>query len=247
MSQPRICALIPTYNNPATLARVVEKVRAYLPDVIVVDDGSDAEARKVAEELASAGLALVHFRERNGGKGAAVKTGFGIAKERGFTHALQIDADGQHDVGDIPTMLEAVRQQPEAAVLGQPQFDDSAPLGRLMARQITVQLCRLEAWSRGIGDPMCGFRIYPLAASLAADAKGDAMDFDPEIAVRLSWAKVPLLHVPTRVRYISKADGGVSHYHLFRDTALIGWMHVRLCTIGFFLLLGWPLRALSRS
>src|SRR5579859_2179634 len=101
MDRPfRVCALVPTYNNPATLRGVVEGVRPYVDDVVVVDDGSAPEGRGVVEALASETLARAVFRERNGGKGAAVKTGFVVAKGIGCTHAVQIDADGQHAIGD---------------------------------------------------------------------------------------------------------------------------------------------------
>ena len=82
----------------------------------LVDDGSGPEARAVMEVMARAGLAHVHRRAENGGKGAAVKDGFRVARALGFTHAVQIDADGQHDLGDLPRFLEAVRAEPAALV-----------------------------------------------------------------------------------------------------------------------------------
>lgn len=242
----KTCAVIPTYDNPDTLERVVREVRAHLPDVVVVDDGSGPAARAVAERLAALGLATVVHRAQNGGKGAAVKTGLEKAHALGFSHALQIDADGQHAIDDIPRMLEASREAPDALVLGQPIFDASAPASRRIGRKISVFWCAVETLSLRVGDPLCGFRVYPVAAALAARARGNAMDFDPEIAVRLAWAGHPIRHVRTKVRYLPREEGGVSHFRAGRDTWLISAMHTMLCTIGFFRLLAWPVRRLAR-
>jgi glycosyltransferase involved in cell wall biosynthesis len=224
----RPCVLVPTYNNPATLRDVVLRVREHLADVVVVDDGSGPEARAVCEKLAAEGLARVHHRARNGGKGAAVKDGFREARGLGFSHALQVDADGQHAIDDIPRLLDAARARPDALVLGQPIFDASAPKARRYGREITRFWTSVEAGGPVIGDPMCGFRVYPLDAAIASATRGDAMDFDPEIAVRMVWLGVPVVHVATRVRYIPRAEGGVSHFRMVRDNALISWMHTRL-------------------
>lgn len=228
MSAFRPCGLVPTYDNPATVRGVVTRLRAHLDDVLVVDDGSGPEAREVLEALAREGLARVHHRAHNGGKGAAVKTGLALARGLGFTHALQVDADGQHDLDDVPRLLDAARARPEALVLGAPVFDESAPRSRLRARQITIFWTNFEAGAGVITDPMCGFRVYPVEAALAAGARGDAMDFDPEVAVKMVWGGAPVVNVPTRVRYVLRAEGGVSHFRLVRDNALISWMHTRL-------------------
>jgi glycosyltransferase involved in cell wall biosynthesis len=243
----RICAIIPTYDNPATVAGVVESVRKHVPHVILVDDGSGPEARAVAEDLAARGLAQVVFRAENGGKGAAVKTGLEAAHQAGMTHALQIDADGQHDAADIPRFLEASAKNPEALVLGQPVFDGTAPKSRLWGRQISVFWCMVETWSTKVGDPLCGYRVYPVAAALGAAARGRTMDFDPEIAVRLVWNGVPIAHVSTRVRYLTSDEGGVSHYKGFRDTVRISLMHTSLVVTGLWRLVTSPFRRTLRT
>lgn len=221
----RPCAVIPTYDNPATVRAVVELVRAQLP-VILVDDGSAELGRAVVEAIGAEGLAFVHHRARNGGKGAAVTTGFALAQAQGYTHALQIDADGQHAFEDIPRFLDAARAQPSALILGAPVYDHSAPKGRLIGRQITRFWTNVETYGRVIEDPMCGFRVYPVApASELAPRCGQRMDFDIEIAVRLVWAGLPVVNLPTKVRY---PQGGVSHFNLLRDNLRISWMHSRL-------------------
>ena len=224
----RPCVLIPTYDNPRTIRAVVERVRSYLPDVVVVDDGSAAEGRAEVARLGAEGLAIVVHRPRNGGKGAAVKTGFSAAHERGFTHALQVDADGQHTFEDIPHFLDASRRHPAALVLGAPVFDASAPRGRRWGRKLTQFWTNLETLGGVIADPLCGFRVYPLREAIAADAWGDAMDFDPEIAVRIAWGGTPVLNLQTKVRYLRADEGGVSHFRMGKDNALISWMHTRM-------------------
>lgn len=238
MSEQRLCAIIPTYDNPATLAGVVNAVRPYVDEVIVVDDGSGSAARSAAATLAAQGRAVVHYRDQNGGKGAAVKDGLRIAGERGFTHALQIDADGQHSADDIPALVAASHSAPEALILGEPRFDESAPRSRLVGRKITTFWIGVECGRGVIGDGMCGFRIYPVGEAIAAAARGDRMDFDPEIAVRMVWRGVPVVNVPTRVRYPEAEEGAVSHFHLFWDNVAISKMHsvLMLTKIGRALL-----------
>lgn len=246
----RLCAIIPTYDNPRTLADVVAGVRAHIADIVVVDDGSAEPARRVAEQLATSGACQVVFRERNGGKGAAVKTGLAWAREHQFDYALQIDADLQHDPADIPRLVAGLSAAPGdgpgTLVLAQPVFDASAPKTRLRARKISVFWAMIETLGHKVGDPLCGYRIYPVATALRVAPRSNAMDFDPEIAVRLVWAGAPVVHVPTPVVYRGAEAGGVSHYRGVTDTLLIAAAHVRLCTEGVLRLLSWPVRALIR-
>jgi glycosyltransferase involved in cell wall biosynthesis len=230
MTPFRICALVPTFDNPRTIRPVVERVREYIPDIVVVDDGSAVPARIEIEALDRDGLARVLRRPRNGGKGAAMKDGLRLAAELGFTHCLQIDADGQHDAGDIPRLLEASRTRPDALVLGQPMFDGSAPSLRRRARLISRFLTDLQTGKRVIQDPLCGFRVYPVQQAIGVTGCGDRMDFDIEIAVRMIWQGCPVVNVPTLVRYLTPAEGGVSHFRMVRDNLLISWAHTRLCT-----------------
>ncbi len=243
MNAPRVCAVVPTYNNPRTVRGVVKSIRVHLPHVVVIDDGSDSSGRRVVAALARDGLAEVRQRKYNGGKGAAVKDGFRLAQSLGYTHALQMDADGQHDPDDIPRFLHAATANPDALVLGQPIFDDTAPLLRRKARLISRFLADLQTGGRVIADPLCGFRVYPIAPALRARPGADAMDFDLEIAVRMVWLGCPVVNLPTRVRYLTATQGGVSHFRMISDNLLLGWVHAQLCTEAFLRrLLGRPLR-----
>lgn len=241
MAAFRPCVLIPTYNNPDTIRAVVEHARRYLSDVVVVDDGSDAPGREACAALAEEGLATVEHRAENGGKGAAVKTGFALCKELGFTHAVQADADGQHDLDRIPQFVELARQRPDTLILGNPVYDDTVDKGRYYGRLVTRFWNYIEVLGPTIADSMCGFRVYPIDAALASGTRGDRMNFDVEIPVRMVWNGVPVHNEPVNVRYI---EGGVSHYHAFRDTVRISWTHTLLCIEGCFRLVFWPVRRL---
>jgi glycosyltransferase involved in cell wall biosynthesis len=230
VTSPRFCAVVPTYENPLTIRAVVERIRARVPDVIVVDDGSGPAGREAVAALDRDGLARVVRRERNGGKGAAVRDGFRAAHGLGFTHAIQIDADGQHDLEDLPRFLEAAASDPGALVLGCPVFDASAPASRVRGRLISRFWTDLETGGRTIADPLCGYRVYPLDVAVRAGARADRMGFDAEIAVRMVWLGARVVNVPTRVRYLTAEQGGVSHFRMVRDNAEISWTHARLCT-----------------
>jgi glycosyltransferase involved in cell wall biosynthesis len=170
---------------------------------------------------------LLRF-DQNRGKGAALKAGFRAGAARGWTGAIHLDADGQHDPADVPRFAEAMRKSPEALVLGVPVFDASVPKARLYARQLSRGLVWAACGSRVIPDPLCGFRGMPLAATLAVIdrvASGDHMEFEPEIAVRLVWAGVPVVALPTRVVYL---PGGLSHFSLSRDYPRLASLYLRL-------------------
>jgi polyprenyl-phospho-N-acetylgalactosaminyl synthase len=227
----RCCLLVPTYDNPLTVRAVVEAGREHLADVVVIDDGSGPEGRRACEQIAADGLAHVHHRARNGGKGAAVKTGFEVARARGFTHVLQVDADGQHDLRAIPRFVAHAHRCPDAFVVGYPEYDDSAPPVRRWARKFTRFWVDLEAGRGVIRDSMIGFRVYPLDAVARTPASGNRMDFDIEVAVRLAWSGIPVINEPVHVRYLEAAEGGVSHFQLFWDNARFSWLHSKLMTI----------------
>jgi predicted LPLAT superfamily acyltransferase len=204
---------------------VVARLRARDLPVIVVDDGSDAETARVLDALP--GIELFRL-EKNSGKGAAVARGLREAARRGYTHALQVDADGQHDLDDAPRFLERGRARPEAVVCGEPIYDASAPKSRLYGRLITRFWVWIETGGRARGDAMCGFRLYPVAPTVALLERmrlAAGMSFDIEILVRLVWEGLPVEGLATRVIY---PRDGVSHFRLLRDNARISGTHAKL-------------------
>ena len=223
-------AVIPCYNHPDTIGLMVQAVRDRGLDVVVVDDGSHADCAAVLDALAVAhapALTLVRLAQ-NQGKGGAMMAGLRQALALGFTHALQIDADGQHDVRDIPTFLSLSQAHPQAVICGQPVYDESVPKGRLYGRYATHIWVWINTLSLEIRDSMCGFRVYPLAAVVPlidGVSIGRRMDFDVEILVRLYWRGMGISNLPTRVSYPSD---GVSHFRAWLDNVLISRMHAKL-------------------
>lgn len=234
--------LIPSYNTGARLLPTVEEaLRHWQPVWVVIDGSTDDSARSLTALAAREPALRILHRPRNGGKGAAVLTGVEAALDAGFTHVLVMDSDGQHPATHIESFMTASQRAPEALVLGLPVFGPEVPLERLHGRKLSVGLVHFETFSQAIGDPLFGFRVYPAAALRAALAQTRAargFDFDPEIAVRMVWAGVPTLNVPAPCRYLSKADGGVSHFHYLRDNVKMVWLHTRL--IAQLLLWRWP-------
>ncbi|MBL4847037.1 MAG: glycosyltransferase family 2 protein [Planctomycetes bacterium] len=206
LSEVRACALIPTYDNPATVADVVRRAQAHLP-VIVVDDGSGPVAAEVL-----AGLSGVHLirHARNRGKGAALRTGFDAARRLGFSHAISLDADGQHLPEDLPALLAAARAEPSALILG---VRDLAGSGAGWGSRIGCWLS--NAWLRLAGGPaladtQTGFRVYPLEAIGHLGLRGVRYDLEVEVLARASWEGLALRSRPIQVRYFPREER-VSH------------------------------------
>lgn len=223
------CALIPIYNHKDTIAQTVRALRTLELPVWIVDDGSDGATRTVLDQLVSDMPEVMLLRlPRNQGKGRALTTGLLATREAGYSHALQIDADGQHAVDDVPRFLAEGRAHPRALVCGCPVYDGSVPRARLYGRYVTHVCVWLETLSLAIRDSMCGYRLYPLAATgeeIERAALPARMDFDTEIAVRLVWRGVPVRNLPTRVVY---PENGLSHFRMLRDNLRISAMHTRL-------------------
>ncbi len=226
--------ILPSYNTGPRLTEVVTDVLRHWQPVLVVIDGSTDGSERTLLELSRDNPALTLLTlPRNGGKGAAVLAGATMAREKGFTHALVMDADGQHPAASIAEFMAASQRQPEALVLGRPVFPANIPAERLHGRKLSVGLVHFELLGKGVDDPLFGFRVYPVAALLdvlGPRRGGRRYDFDTEAAVRLGWAGVPPVNVPAPVRYFSRAEGGVSHFHYVRDNLTLVWMHTRLIT-----------------
>jgi glycosyltransferase involved in cell wall biosynthesis len=222
------CIVIPVYNHELAIGAVVDSIRAQGYPIVLVDDGCNAACAQELQRLSALPEVTLRRHAKNRGKGAAVATGMRAARELGFTHAVQIDADGQHTLGDVRAFVEAARAFPDSVICGHPIFDASIPKSRYYGRYLTHALVWLETLSFDIIDSMCGFRVYPLDATLALlDRRrvGQHMDFDTEILVRLYWRNLPTRWIATRVSY---PLDGVSHYRLFFDNVLMASLHARL-------------------
>ncbi|WP_434358622.1 glycosyltransferase family 2 protein [Parasalinivibrio latis] len=228
MSSYAPCFLIPCYNHGSAIGAVVDTLKAFKLPIVIVDDGSDKPTRTALDTLSLQDEVTLHRLEKNQGKGGAVMAGLKQAQILGFTHALQIDADGQHDLTAVPALIEASESHPEALISGRPVYDESVPKSRLYGRYITHFWVTLETWSTTIKDSMCGFRAYPLAQTIKViemSSPGKRMDFDIEIMVRLHWDGCDIRFIDTKVIY---PEDGLSHFDAFKDNVRISKMHSRL-------------------
>ncbi len=225
-----VIVVIPVYNHGKAVGQVVRAVLPHGLPCLLVDDGSEPDCAAVLRELVNQHPGVVHLvrLDSNQGKGGAMVVGLLEALRLGYSHALQIDADGQHDTRDIPTFLALSQAHPKAIIAGCPVYDASVPKGRLYGRYVTHVWVWINTLSFDIRDSMCGFRVYPLAptANLINSVPiGRRMDFDSEIIVRLHWRGVPVINQPTRVTY---PLDGVSHFDMLRDNLRISLMHAKL-------------------
>ncbi len=231
--------VIPSYNpgGPAVV-ETVRAARANWAPVWVVVDGSNDGSVALLNDLAARDPDLqVLVLPENRGKGAAVLHGFEAARAAGYTHALTMDSDGQHPADLIPGFMAASAARPGAMVLGRPVFDASAPLLRVLGRRLSNMWTDLETLNAGIGDSLFGFRVYPIAPLVDLMRPLSWMrrfDFDTEAVVRLAWRGVTPLNIAAPVKYLTAAQGGVSHFRYGRDNVLLTWMHARLLA-GFVL------------
>jgi len=229
-SNHKLAVVIPVYNHEESIGPTLKEVLAFDYPVLLIDDGCQPSCRDVLVKLVdtfSDRVSLLRL-ERNSGKGGALKAGFSWLKTNGFSHAIQIDSDGQHDLSDLPGFVDASLKNPAALVTGYPVYDASVPKVRYYCRYFTHVWVWINTLSFHIKDTMCGFRVYPVDAVvdlLRLEPCGDRMDFDPEIIVRWHWRGYAIVNLPTKVKYPSD---GVSHFHVWHDNWLISAMHARL-------------------
>jgi hypothetical protein len=228
--------LIPSYNTGGRVLQTVWDARQIWQPVWVVVDGSTDGTLEALQALARDDPQVrVLSLPRNQGKGAAILHGLRAAAAAGFTHAMTMDADGQHPTDKIREFMAASAAHPGALILGRPVFDASAPRVRVHGRKLSNLCTGLETLGAGIGDSLYGFRVYPIAPLREIMERQPWMrrfDFDAEAAVRLVWRGVRPINLAAPVRYFRPEEGGVSHFCYLRDNALLTWMHTRLILEG---------------
>ena len=230
----KICAIVPVYRHEKASRHVVKSLAALNIPVILVDDGNTPEGHEILESIAREfpGVKLITHKS-NLGKGAAMRTGMEAAVVAGFTHALQVDADGQHDLSVIPFFINEAKEHPDDLICGYPEYDESVPKAREQGRKITNFWVAIETLSLKIPDAMCGFRVYPLKTSWPVMKRlcNKRMGFDIEMIVKLSWAGVKMRFFPVKVHY---PKDGISNFRMFHDNVVISMTHTMLC-IGMVL------------
>lgn len=238
------CIVVPCYNHGYALATLAEELSVYNLPTIFVNDGSTDDTAEVLEGL-SRRYSWVSTRAQvtNGGKGAAVCSGLEEAASRGFSHALLVDADGQHDSQDIPKFINRSQASQESLILGAPRFGPDAPLCRRIGREFSNLFAVIATWSFAARDVLCGFRVYPIAPlfqAMRVDRLQPRMGFDAELVVRAVWAGIPVINIPTKVQY---PEHGVSHFRYGADNVQLVGLYTRLVLQG---LIRGPLRIFGR-
>lgn len=226
--EQKFCAVVPVYRHEAASRHVAEALSAAGLAVMLVDDGNTPEGHAILEQIA-AEVPSTHLVTNpvNMGKGGAVVSGLKRAAELGFTHALQIDADGQHDLNAVPFFIKASKKHPNNVISAFPQYDGTVPKAREQGRKITNFWVYVETLSTAIPDTMCGCRVYPLETVLPIASKitNLRMGFDIEIMVRISWAGIKMNFYPIKVTY---PEDGVSNFRALHDNIAISATHTKL-------------------
>lgn len=223
------CIVIPVYHHEKALQQLLPKLQCYGLAIFLIDDGSRESCKSALQTLAATSDNIhLHRLAENRGKGGAVKAGLQLALSFGYTHALQMDADGQHNSDDIGNFLADGQARPQHLICGYPDYDDSVPALRFYARYLTHVWVWINTLSLTIKDSMCGFRLYPLSSVMAiinTEPLGDRMDFDTAILVRWYWRNLPITQRATKVHY---PTDGISHFLALKDNLLISKMHASL-------------------
>ena len=221
----------PTYNNAATLCDVLTRVATHGLPIIVVNDGcTDDTSSRLDAFIATQPAGAVHVVQhgKNQGKATALRTGFKMATELGFTHAVTIDTDGQHDPSDIPSLLDAATKEPDALILGErTDASGATPGGSMLGRRMTNLAIHgtTGVWVR---DSQCGLRVYPLALIQRVPCRTCRYAFESEIITRAMWAGWQVRTVPVSNRYAPPSER-VSHFRPLLDTA--HGMLLQLCLL----------------
>lgn len=230
----KVCVIVPTYNNGATVTGVLEDVLAYTSNVIVVIDGSTDDTREQVAALADRVDIVEH--KRNRGKGQALLTGFRRAAERGFVYAITIDSDGQHFASDLPLFLSACRDN--TLVVGSRNLNEkNMPGGNTFANRFSNFWFAVQTWRR-LPDTQTGYRLYPVDYASRARWITSRYEAELELLVVAAWHGIRLVSVPVKV-YYPPAGERVSHFRPFADFARISVLNTVLCFLA--VVYGWPM------
>ena len=238
VEENEVCAVIPTYQNAKTLLRVVADVHRVVDTVFVVDDGSnDGTAALLDKATGNERPEKVLTHPKNCGKGAALKTGLTFAHQQGFRYAVTVDADGQHRADDIPALLKAVEEEPDALAIGSRGLQhENMPAKSTFANRFSNFWFALQTLQR-LPDTQSGLRIYPLRRLHGLRWMSARYEAELILLVFSAWAGVKLLPVPVSVYYPPR-DQRVTHFRPGRDFTRISVLNTLLCFL--MVVYGWP-------
>jgi len=238
-----ILAVIPTYNNEKTLARVIGDVRRYCTDVLVVNDGSTDSTAGI---IAGAGVGSISYAP-NRGKGYALRRALRYAAEHGYRYMLTIDSDGQHYASDIPKFVEEIAKTPDALLVGARNLrSDNMPGKNTFANKFSNFWFRVETGIR-LDDTQSGFRLYPVRRMKGMRFATRRYEFEVEVLVRAAWRGIEVRNIPVRVFYPEKAER-VSHFRPGKDFTRISILNTLLVLGALLFYYPWRfLRSLTRE
>lgn len=238
VEENEVCAVIPTYQNAKTLLKVVADVHRVVDTVFVVDDGSnDGTAALLDKATGSERPEKVLTNPKNCGKGAALKTGLTYARQQGFRYAVTVDADGQHRADDIPALLKAVEEEPDALAIGSRGLQhENMPAKSTFANRFSNFWFALQTLQR-LPDTQSGLRVYPLRRLHGLRWMSARYEAELTLLVFSAWAGVKLLPVPVSVYYPPR-DQRVTHFRPGRDFTRISVLNTLLCFL--MVVYGWP-------
>lgn len=238
VEENEVCAVIPTYQNAKTLLKVVADVHRVVDTVFVVDDGSnDGTAALLDKATGNERPEKVLTHPKNCGKGAALKTGLTYARQQGFRYAVTVDADGQHRADDIPALLKAVEEGPDALAIGSRGLQhENMPAKSTFANRFSNFWFALQTLQR-LPDTQSGLRVYPLRHLHGLRWMSARYEAELTLLVFSAWAGVKLLPVPVSVYYPPR-DQRVTHFRPGRDFTRISVLNTLLCFL--MVVYGWP-------
>lgn len=220
--------VIPTYNNKKTLRHVVGKALSSGLPILVVNDGStDGSIETISDTAAS----ILNFTE-NRGKGRAIVAAADWAKERGYSHIITIDADGQHDPAEAPGFIEKIKAHPMSIIIGKRDFENTrVPGSSRFGRRWSNLWIRITT-GLSVGDSQSGYRAYPVEAITKIPCKGSRYNFEVEIIVRSAWAGLEIIDHDISVNYTAETKEA-SHFDPFWDNYRISVTYTRLVIRNF--------------
>lgn len=238
VEENEVCAVIPTYQNAKTLLKVVADVHRVVDTMFVVDDGSnDGTAALLDKATGNERPEKVLTHPKNCGKGAALKTGLTYARQQGFRYAVTVDADGQHRADDIPALLKAVEEEPDALAIGSRGLQhENMPAKSTFANRFSNFWFALQTLQR-LPDTQSGLRVYPLRRLHGLRWMSARYEAELTLLVFSAWAGVKLLPVPVSVYYPPR-DQRVTHFRPGRDFTRISVLNTLLCFL--MVVYGWP-------
>jgi glycosyltransferase involved in cell wall biosynthesis len=225
------CVVVPTYNNAATLGRVVADIRMCGYDVLVVNDGSTDGTPEVSE-LQVQGVQVLSY-SKNRGKGYALRLAIRKLDELGYDYALSMDADGQHSVKDILPFIQDIKHYPNTLFIGaRGMKHNNMPKQNTFANRFSNFWFAVQT-GRALHDTQSGFRLYPIQKISKMRFMTTRYEWELEVLVRATWAGIGLAAKEISVYYPPKGER-VSHFRPGIDFLRITLLNVFLCLGALF-------------